>query len=272
MKLVPILMALIFSTNILASGAPKLDNLSLNDVDSISKEFATNFTHTILAPASSLGKIWGFEFGFMAGTTQTPEINRISKTISASSNISMIPTAGFIAGLTLPLGINAEVNTIPEVNASSLYLKNISYALKWEMTSVMPTAPLNVAIRIHGNNGELGYTGVINNVSTANQDVNAKTSWQSSSSGYNLEISKKLLFIEPYLGFGKVSTTTKIGISGTSNISIFTFSSASSHTSKNSGSHLFAGVNFNLFILKLGAEYSQMMGISKTAAKVSFYF
>ena len=272
MKLIPLFILCLFSSNIFAAGAPTFNSLSQSDVSLVSKEFASNFTHTILAPASSLGKIWGLEFGIMGGLTKTPEIDRLSKSFSSTSNISSMPTAGLIGGVTLPFGINAELNMIPQVNTSSVYLKNMAYALKWEVTSAIPTAPFNFAVRVHGNSGELGYSGVINNASTGNQNVNATTSWKNTSSGYNLEISKKYLFIEPYFGYGHISTTTNIGVTGSANISIFTFSSASSYKSENSGSHMFAGLNLNLLLIKVGAEYAQIMGIKKTVAKVSFYF
>lgn len=272
MKLIPLFILCLFSSNVFSAGTPTFNSLTQSDVSLVSKEFASNFTHTILAPASSLGKIWGLEFGVMGGLTSTPEIDRISKTVSPSANISSMPTAGLIGGVTLPFGINAELNMIPQINTSSLYLKNISYALKWEVTSAIPTAPFNFAVRVHGNSGELGYSGVVNNATTGNQNVNATTSWKNTSSGYNLEISKKLLFIEPYFGYGRINTTTNITVAGSSNISIFTFSSASSYKAENSGSHLFAGLNLNLLFIKVGAEYAQVMGIKKTVAKVSFYF
>lgn len=271
MKLIAILF--LFSTHLFAAGAPTLDQLSQNDVNAISKEFATNFTHTILAPASSLGKIWGLELGLMGGATKTPEISRVSKLHSPSSHdVNAIPTAGLIAGVTFPFGINAELNMIPPVHASDVSLQNVSYALKWEVSRFMPASPVDIAVRVHANSGELGYTSIINNASTGNQNVNAKATWKNTSSGYNLEISKKLLFIEPFVGFGLVSTKTNIGVTGASNISIFTFSSAGSYQSKNSGSHFFAGLNLNLFIIKVGAEYDQIMGNKKMAAKLSFYF
>ncbi len=270
MKFVAIL--ILFSTNIFAGTAPTLDQLSQNDVNAISKEFAANFTHTILAPASSLGKIWGFEFGLMGGITKTPEIDRVSKIYSPTSSISAIPTAGLIAGVTIPFGINAEVNMIPKVTASDSSLKNASYAIKWEITHFMPNMPLNIALRAHANSGEFSYTSVVNNATTGNQNVNAKATWKNSSSGYNLEISKKLFFIEPYIGFGLVNATTDIGVTGSSNISIFTFSTASSYQAKNSGTHFFTGLNLNLFLLKIGAEYNQIMGKKKMVAKLSFYF
>jgi hypothetical protein len=258
--------------SVYASSVPTLDQLSQSDVNAISKEFASNFTHTILAPASSLGKIWGLEFGLMAGATQTPEIDRVSKIYDSTSKISALPTAGFIGGVTIPFGISAELNMIPTVKTSSLSLRNMSYALKWELTSFAPLAPFNLALRVHGNNGELSYANVINNASTSNQDVLTTVAWKNKSTGYNIEISKKLLFIEPYVGYGKVNSITDIGLSGSTSVSIFSFSSASAYQASNSGNHFFAGLNLNLFILKIGGEYAQIMGNKKVMGKLSFYF
>jgi hypothetical protein len=271
-KIICLLLLFIISNNLFASGVPSLNSLTQNDVNSISKEFATNFAHSILAPASSLGKLMGLEFGIMGGLTYTPEINRVSKLYSTTSNISFIPTAGIIAGLTLPFGINGELNFIPSIALSGVTLQNTSYALKWEVSSLMANPALNIALRLHANSGQFGYSSVINNSTTSNQNVNATTTWENSSLGYNLEISKKFLFIEPYLGFGLINSKTNIGVTGSSNISIFTFSSASSYQSSNSGAHLFTGLNLNLFLFKIGAEYNQMLGNKKLLAKVSFYF
>ncbi len=271
-KIICLLSLFIISNNLFASGVPSLNSLSQNDVNLISKEFATNFAHSILAPASSLGKLMGLELGVMGGITYTPEINRVSKLYSTSSNISFIPTAGIIAGLSLPFGINGELNFIPSIALSGVTLKNTSYALKWEVSSLMANPALNIALRLHANSGQFGYSSVINNSTTSNQNVNATTTWENSSLGYNLEISKKFLFIEPYLGFGLINSKTNIGVTGSSNISIFTFSSASSYQSTNSGTHLFTGVNLNLLLFKIGAEYNQMLGNKKILAKVSFYF
>ncbi len=270
MKFLVVLM--LFSTNLFADSAPKLDQLSQDDVTAISKEFASNFTHTILAPASSLGKIWGFELGIMGGMTKTPEINRVSKKISANSDVDSMPTAGIISSLTLPYGINAELNIIPKIKASDVSLENISYAIKWEMSRLISNSPVDVAIRVHGNTGELEYKSIINNASTSNQNVNATTTWKNSSTGYNLEISKKLLFIEPYVGIGRVSAETDLNVTGSSNISIFTFSNSSSYKASNSGSHYFVGLNLNLLFIKIGAEYNHIMGNKKTVAKLTLYF
>jgi hypothetical protein len=130
-----------------------------------------------------------------------------------------------------------------------------------------------MAIRGFYGTGELSYQTVVNNSSTGNVDVNTKATWKNKSYGYNVMISKKFLYIfEPYFAYGGISTNTDIGLAASSTVSIFNFSNASSYNSKNSGSELIYGMNINLFILKLGAEYAKIMGATRYAAKLSLYF
>ncbi len=260
-----------FTVNAIAA-TPQLYNLSTSDVNSLAKEFSTDFIHTIVAPASSYGKILGFEVGLMGGITKTPNIDSMSKSISSSSSVTMIPTAGLIAGLSAPFGLGGELSFIPKISGSTVSFQNTSLAFKWTFTDIIAAAPIDVAFRAHGNMSELSYSSVVNNASTSNLPVSTKVAWKNSSTGYNFEVSKKLLFIEPYLGFGSVSTKTNIGVTAATTVQIFTFTNATDYVSNNSGSHYYAGVNLNLFLFKIGAEYAKIMGVTKAAAKFSLYF
>jgi hypothetical protein len=251
---------------------PQLFNLAQKDVDNVSKELATNFVHTIVAPASSYGKIFGFEAGLMAGMTSTPELDKISSAISSSSSVTKIPTAGLIAGLSVPMGVGAELNMIPKVTKSGVSFENTSFAVKWTFTDLIPTAPFDMAVRAHGNKSILSYSSIVKNTSTGNLPVDTHATWKSSSTGYNFEMSKKLLFIEPYIGFGSVSTTTDISVSAATAVQIFTFTNATSYKSKNSGNQYYGGLNLNLFLIKFGAEYAKIMGVTKVAGKLTLYF
>lgn len=262
---------LLTSVNAFA-GAPQLYNLNSSDVNSISKEFSADFVHTIVAPASSYGKIFGFEVGLMGGLTKTPKIDSVTKSFDSTSKLTQIPTAGLIAGLSAPMGIGAELNMVPKITASGVGFKNTSLAIKWTFTDIIPGAPVDIAVRAHGNFSDLTYSSLVNNSSTGNLPVTTDVGWKNSSSGYNFEVSKKLLFIEPYAGFGSVSTKTKIGVTAATTVQIFTFTTATNYTSNNSGSHYYAGVNLNLFLMKVGAEYASIMGVKKLAGKFSLYF
>jgi hypothetical protein len=267
-----IIFIFVFSASQSFAAVPQLYNLSTPDVDLLSKEFSADFVHTIAAPASSYGKLLGFEVGLLAGMTKTPAIDKISKTISSSAGVTMIPAAGLIAGVSAPLGIGAELCFIPKISGSSVAFQNTSLAFKWTFTDIIAAAPVDVAFRVHGNLSELSYSSIVNNASTANLPVTTKATWKNTSTGYNFEVSKKFLFIEPYFGLGSVSTKTKIGVSAATTVQIFTFTNATDYTSNNSGSHYYAGLNMNLFLFKIGAEYAKIMNVTKAVAKLSFYF
>ncbi len=258
-------LALFLLSSVKAYSAITLNNLTQDDVNNISKEFASNFTHTIVAPASSYGKIFGFEAGLVGGATKTPNIQKTAKKFDASSNVSVIPSGGVVAGVSIPLGITGELNLVPKITTSDVTFQNASVALKWTCTALIPDAPFDLAIRVHGGSSKLSYYSVINN-------INTQTSWKNKTTGYNVELSKKLLFIEPYVGMGQVSATTDIGVNSSTNQSIFTFTTANKFSASNSGSHIYGGLNLNLFILKIGAEYSRIMGATKAMAKLSLYF
>lgn len=270
MKKIFILLALIISNA--EAAAPQLYNLSETDVKEISKEFSANFVHTIVAPASSYGKMMGLEIGFIGGATKTPNIDRVCKSIDSKSEMSATPTAGLIAGLSGPLGLGAELNLVPKISTDDYSFKNASAAFKWTLTSLLRESPIDIAARVHGSSSELMYSSEVKNASTSNLPVTTKMKWKNTSTGYNFSLSKKFLFIEPYVGFGSVSTKTHIGVSAATTVQIFTFSDANNYISNNGGSHYYGGVNLNLYILKIGAEYAKIMGVAKTTAKVSFYF
>jgi len=247
------------------AGDITLDNLTQDDVTKISKEFSANFIHTIVAPASAYGKIFGFELGVVGGITKSPNINRISKTFDSSADIPAIPHAGIALGVSVPLGFTGELSMIPSTKLGDVSLKNTSFGLKWTFTE-LTKLPFDMAVRLHAGSSTLSYADVVDT------NVNAEVQWETSSKGANFEISKNLLFFEPYFGFGTVSTETKIGVSASTNVNIFTFTSDQSYTSKNSGSQVYGGFNLNLFVLKIGVEAGSVMGVSKYSGKVSLYF
>lgn len=253
------------------AAAPSLDNLSEADTKEIAKEFAANFVHTTVSPASSLGSIFGLEVGLVAGLTSTPKIEQISSSVDSSSDISAIPHAGIIGALSVPGGITLELNMIPERSMSDVSFEHFSGALKWTITNAIPL-PFDLALRLHGSSSNLSYADVINNSSTANQDVNTTISFGTSSLGANLTASVNALILEPYLGIGFVKTETEIETSASTTVDIFNFSDNQNYNAENSGAHFFAGANINLFVLKIGFEYGKIMDLSRMSLKLSTYF
>lgn len=260
----------LFLTNITFANSPNIDLLTKDQADSISKEFSANFVHTIVAPASSLGDLFGFEVGLIGGITKTPATDRISKSFDPSASVDMVPHAGLFGSVSLPFGFTTELSLIPEAG-STIKIEHKSYALKWTFSQLLDL-PIDVAIRVHGSNSKLSYTDTINNSSTSNNDVDAVVSYDMSSLGAHLTVSKSFLFIEPYAGIGTISTDTDILTSASSTVSIFTFTGAESYSSSDTGTHFFVGANVNLFLFKIGLEHSRIIDINRTTAKLSFYF
>jgi hypothetical protein len=258
---VTFLLSLSFSS--VFAGTPNIDLLTQEQADSISKEFSSNFVHTIVAPASSLGDIFGFEVGVIGGITKTPAVDRLSKSFDANATIDKIPHAGLIGSVSLPFGFTTELGVIPEVG-SDIKIEHKSYALKWTFSQFIKM-PFDLAIRVHGSNSKLSYSDVISNVNTT-------VSYDMSSLGAHLTLSKKFLFIEPYAGVGTVSTDTDISTAGTTTVSLFSFSASEKYSSSNSGTHLFLGANVNLLLFKVGLEHSKIVDVNRTTAKLSFYF
>lgn len=265
-----ILFSLVLSHSLFAA-APSLDNLSEVEADQIAKEFSANFVHTTVSPASSLGDIFGVEVGIVAGATESPTIEKISKEVDSTADVGALPHAGIIAGLSVPGGFTAEVNLIPERTTSGLTFEHTSFALKWTITNSIPL-PFDLALRLHGSSSTLSYADTINNDSTSNTDVDTNISFETSSYGANLSASVNALILEPYAGVGIVKTETDIKTSASTSVDIFTFSDAESYNSENDGTHYFMGANVNLFLLKLGFEYGKVMDLTRMTFKLSAYF
>lgn len=268
-----LLLFIFISNKVLASSAPSLDQLTASETGDISKEFSSNFLHTTVSPGSPLGKIFGLEIGFIGGQTTTDTINKVSKRVSSSSSFPNLYTAGLIGAVSLPLGLTSEINAIPKITTTGVSFYNYSTGIKWTLTSLITDATFDMAIRGFYGNNELSYQTIIKNSSTLNQNVNTKVSWANSQTGYDIIFSKRFLYLfEPYVSLGQVKTNSDIKLTAASTVSIFTDTSKSSSNAKNSGTSVTGGINLNLFLVKLGVEYQQIMGVKRFNAKMSFYF
>ncbi len=93
--------ALLLAQTALAD-VPTLNNIDRGELDSVVKEFSANFTHTTVSPAKSLGHLWGFEVGVIAGITKTPKLNALVKEVSPNTTVDKIPHGGILAMLPCP--------------------------------------------------------------------------------------------------------------------------------------------------------------------------
>lgn len=260
----------LFSSSLYAADF-ELDNLSQTDVDNIAEEFSANFVHTTVTGASS-SKILGFQVGILGRRTTSPNIERLVKEQSPSTEMSSIYDAGLMAQVSVPFGISAELVTLPEMDLGSLSVQRTSMAVKWNMSDGFLVIPFNLAIRAHYSTGEISYSDVINNSSTGNTDVNSNIGIKSKSYGANLSASLDLMVVEPYAGVGYVTSDTDVNVDAAGGTTIFNFSAAQAASSSSSGLHYFAGAEVNLLVIKLGAEYSNVYGVDRITGKMAIGF
>jgi len=259
------------------SGEFKLENVTQTDLDKIIEEFSANFTHTTVSPASSLGDVWGLEFGVVGGMTKTPELNKLIKEADSSKEVDEIPHAAGILVLTIPWGITAEFAAFPKKTFGDATLSTVGGALKWTFTDVLFSwLPLDISIKAHGQSSKISFKQVIKNNSTGNLPVDAVVEFTDKVFGGNMIISTSLFFLEPYVGFGHVKADGKIKISASGTATIFgessTLAGLQEAGSKPSSFHGFGGLQLDFWFIHIAAEYTRAFGTSRYTGKFSIAF
>jgi hypothetical protein len=245
------------SLSALASG-PQFNNLTKSDVENVAREFSANFAHTGVSAPETDG-LWGVEIGVLAGKTATPDLSDVvEKSGGNGSDVENLYHAGAMARVHLPFDLFAEVNLLPEQELSDITVKNTSYEVGWNAGGYFGL-PLDVAFGINFANSDFSFkqTSPTSTVDLASQ---TRIMW--------VGVSKSILIFTPYAKVGSVSAETDLDATG----SILGYTASQSESVTNSGSYLAVGANIQLAFLKLGAEYSRIMDVSRSSAKLSFDF
>ncbi len=245
-----------------------LDNLTEAQFKNVANEVGANFVHSSVTTVDGRGKLLGFEIGLVAGVTQSPEIESIAKDFDDSLDIGIIPHAGLMGQVSLPLGFHFEATMFPERKLSDLTLSTFSGAVKYTLTNSLFKLPIiDLAVRAHYSTSELSYA-TDTNVSSV--PVNSKVTFDSSSWGIMAMTGADLLFVSPYIGIGYVSTDTSLGVNATSG-TIFdsSFTSAQSAQTDESGMHFIVGTEISLLLVHFGVEYAKIIDNEKTTLKLS---
>lgn len=241
-----------------ASG-PKFDDISDSDLKKIIEDFSAVVSHTSVSPASSLGRIFGFEIGLIGGVTKTPEVKKISNEIDPGTNLDSLPHGGLLGRLTLPMGFTGEVVLLPSFKSDDIDVKNNSIAGMWTFSDLYPM-PVDAAVKLSITKSDFSFTQNLPVQGT-------KIEYDSTVTTLSGWVSKKFVLVEPYVGFGLVRADAEV--SGTNSIFL---SSALSERRKEGGSMFALGANLNLFVFKAGAEVARVFGNQKYTGKISFYF
>jgi len=240
-----------------------LEDLSKQDFEDLLGEFSANFNHSTVTSASKLGMIFGFQFGVVGGLTKSDKIDELMKEADSNSNgVSSIPTAALIGKVTAPFGVGAEVSFVPSFDIQGLKMKNLGLALTYDIGSVLKI-PVGLGIKATYTKTDIEFE--TKDPSTG-ADIDAVFS--GNVKGLTLFAGRKFIIVEPYVGLGIVKADGDLS----ADTSLFSYSSNRKETAKKSSAHVVVGANLNLLALKLGVEYSNLLGTSKVLGKLNFGF
>ena len=247
----------------LTQAEPTFTNITSEDFEDISKEMAANFTHNSILGAAKMGSILGVQVGLVAASTSTPKTNDIVKR-TAGAELANIYNAGLLVAVGIPFGIAFEGVLLPETKASGASFSVTSLAVKYNMNDLIPILPINLALRGFYSTAKFKFDQTVSSVSSS---VENKTTI----SGVQLLLSPMTPLIDPYVGVGLLTASNTLDSSGSS---VFdpSYTASQSETKNVTGTQLLAGVDLNLLLLKIGAEYSQAFGASKYALKLAVGF
>jgi hypothetical protein len=122
--------------------------------------------------------------------------------------------------------------------------------------------PVDVAIGVNASNSNVDFKQDISNV-PANVSVDSKTRvlW--------LGVSKVFPIVTPYAKFG---TAKQDSVVETTAGTIYGYTPHSKDDASKTGGYLALGANFQLWLIKLGFEWSQTMDVRRATGKLSFDF
>jgi len=244
--------------------APAFTNITSADFENLTKEMSANFVHNSILGASKMGSIFGFQVGLVAAQTSTPNTNEIVKR-NAGADLASIYNVGLMGAIGIPMGLAFEAVILPKTTAAGATISATSMALKYNINELIPVLPLNLALRGFYSNANFDFAQV---VSSVNVDVSNKTKV----TGVQLLLSPMFPLVEPYVGIGLLSGSNDLSVTGSNPIFAPGFSTSQSESKTVSSTQILAGVDVNLLLLKLGAEYSQSFGASRMGLKLALGF
>jgi len=240
------------------AGGPQFSGLTKSDVENVAREFSANFAHTGVSAPETDG-LWGVEIGVLAGSTATPDLADVVESSGGSaSDVENLYHAGAMARVHIPFDIFAEVNLLPEQELTDITVKNTSYEVGWNAGRFFGL-PLDLAFGYNMAKSDFTFDQTTP-VSTVDLSSQTRIMW--------VGLSKSILIFTPYVKVGSVSAETDLEATG----DVLGYNLTEKDSVTNSGSYLALGANIQLAFLKLGAEYSRIMDVSRSSAKLSFDF
>ncbi len=236
-------------------------NITQAEMENIVNEFSVNFAPTSVSGAASLGKVFGFELGFVGGATKAPNVEAYAERTTSQDAPNSLPHALIFAAVSLPYGFTVEAGGAPKVKIEGGDFNYGFFGAKWTFFDTLFDAALKLNV------GKVGFSFAQNS-----GGVNGTVDFQDTIQTFMIMASKNFVFIEPYVGIGSIKTDGKIKVTGTGTVFDTTYTSAQEATQSPSGSYFAVGANMNLFVLKFGLEIAKGFGTQSVSAKFAFYF
>lgn len=257
-KLLPFALALLSATALAQD--IQFDDLSEDDVEEVSREFAGNFSHSGVSAPETDG-LWGVEVGVVGGKSKSPELKDV---IDASGgegdDFKNLYHAGAMLRAHAPFDIFAEVTILPEREFDDVEVSNKSFELGWNAGGFFGL-PLDIAIAASRTNSEISFKQEISGVDN-------KIELETKTTMYWIGVSKTFLFFTPYIKVGRAKTDADLK----STVSVLENSQDTKISSDPSGGYFAAGANLQFAFFKIGAEVSKVMDVSRASGKISIDF
>ncbi len=241
-----------------------LQNIDETDFKDIVSDFSANSLHTSVSGAGTLGDIFGFELGLIAGLTNTPQIDKLAREVSSNNDAERIPHAELIGILTVPFAITVEAGFVPKVGTDEFKYSNLSLAAKWTPSALFFELPVDLAVKAQMTTVNVEFESVVSS-------TNTKYEFENKLMGVTGLVSKDFGVAAPYVGLGMVNAEGDLTANGAA---VFdpSYTASASASEKVSSSVFIAGSEFKLVVLKLGIEYARLFDTDRYTGKLSFYF
>lgn len=243
----------------------QISDLSKDDVEDVTNEFGGNFAHTVVAAPETNG-MWGIEVGVVAGQTKSPNFSDVVDASGGDGkDFENAFHAGAFARAHFPYDLFAEVSFLPEQEFDDVKVKSHSFSVGWNAGAFF-SLPLDLAVGIDRGNGEVNFHQD-EDLSTTTPEADIK--FETTTTVMWVGVSKEFWFVTPY---AKVGTSKIEGeLNAAAGVLGYNLGKASDSVDL-SGTFMAVGANFELGILKLGVEASQIIDTRRASAKLSLDF
>ncbi|MFA5582686.1 MAG: DUF6588 family protein [Bacteriovoracaceae bacterium] len=253
-----------------AFGDARFEDLSKKDVENVTKEFATNFTHTT-ASAPSTNGLWGIEFGVVAATMGSPKLKDIVNASGGDGKeFDTLYAGGGFLRVHVPFELFFESSILPSTKISDVEVDNFTFGVGWNAGSFF-NLPFDLAFGYDVANGETSFSQEVEDAITSVTGT-SKIKLESRTQKAWVGVSKKLLVFTPYAKFGVINMDSELSATANVNFDIFNYSTSQKESVKESGTYWAAGLQMDLSVLSIGVEAMSALGNNRYAAKFAFSF